>query len=308
MTLVIEKEQDGLTVLEILRNHLHLSGGMIRHIKFLDDGILLGGERVTVRRIVREGEVLSLNTSDISCSAKIKPCELAMNIVYEDSEIVIPDKPPFMPTHPSHGHYDDTVANALAYRYKDEGIPFVFRPVNRLDRNTSGVLIIAKNRISAAALTDSMSKKLIRKKYIAFLDGVLSADKGEIETYIRRTEQSIIVREVCDKEEDADYALTRYCVLARSKGHTAVLAEPITGRTHQLRVHFASLGCPIVGDELYGRVSEDISRHALHAAQVTFPHPKTGERLSVEAPLHQDMTELSKKFFQTDFKDIDNEF
>ena len=306
MIFVVTKEQDGMSVLHILKNIICLSGAMIKHIKFLDDGIVLNGSRVTVRHIVHEGDILELNTSDNIEKSDILPCERPLDVIYEDSELVIPDKPPFMPTHPSHGHYDDTVANALAYRYKDLDEPYIFRPINRLDRNTSGLLIIARNRISAGRLAKSMSEKQISKKYIAVLDGVLLNDEGEIDTYMRRTAESIIVREVCEKEDGADHALTRYKVLLRSDKNSVVLAEPVTGRTHQLRVHFASLGCPITGDDLYGSENEFISRHALHAFEISFPHPSSGEVMTFSTPLHSDMRELIKNLFPN--KDISNEF
>lgn len=306
MIFVAQGEHDGLSVLQILRNILGLSGGMIKHIKFLDDGILLNGSRVTVRAVVREGDILSVNTSDNHAENTIEGYDIPLRIVYEDEDIVIPDKSANMPTHPSHGHYDDTVANALAFRYRNDGEPYVFRPINRLDRDTTGLLIIARNRIAAARLAASMSERRIKKEYIAILDGVLKDDAGVIETYMRRTRESIIVREVCDKEDGADYALTRYEVLLRSDKNTVVRAQPITGRTHQLRVHFAHLGCPLVGDELYGSASADIARHALHAAYISFPHPSTGTQMSFHAPLHSDMRDLMKKLFSEEV--LKNEF
>lgn len=278
---------------------------MIRHLKFLDDGITVDGERVTVRRVLREGEVLTLNTSDTEHTQIIKPVELPLAIAYEDADMVIPDKPAFMPTHPSHDHYEDTVANALAFRYKDEKEHFVFRPVNRLDRNTSGLLIIAKNRIAAAKLTKAMQEKRISKKYIAILDGVIEDDGGVIDTYMRRTAESIIVREVCEACEGADRAITEYRVICRSDRYTVVEAEPRTGRTHQLRVHFAHLGAPIVGDDLYGKESEHIPRHALHSHSLTLLCPTSGEMLTVRAPLPADMQGLLEKLFPE--KDIDDE-
>ncbi len=298
MRFVAKSEHDGLTVLRILRNILGLSGGMIRHIKYLDDGIMVNSERVTVRRIVREGDLLELNTEDGDDVSGIEPCLLPLGIAYEDEDMVVPDKPSDMPTHPSHGHYSDTVANALAYRYRGEG-GFVFRPVNRLDKDTSGLLIIARNRIAAARLTEAMRRKRIHKKYVAVLRGVISEDSGEIETYMRRTAESIIVREICEKEDGADYALTRFKVLLRGEEHTLVCAEPVTGRTHQLRVHFAAIGHPILGDDLYGEPSGDISRQALHAAILELEHPTTGEAMRLVAPLHDDMSFLLEKYFGT---------
>ncbi|MBQ7383542.1 MAG: RluA family pseudouridine synthase [Clostridia bacterium] len=305
MTFIVRPEHEGMTVLQIIKQHIGLSGGMIRHIKFLEDGILLNSERVTVRRAVSAGDVLELKVEDSGEGSAIEGVDLPLPIAYEDDDLVVPDKPPYMPTHPSHGHYDDTVANALAFRYRNTGVPYVFRPINRLDRNTSGLLIIARNRISAARLSRGMLEQKIQKKYIAILDGRLENKEGIIETYMRRTAESIIVREVCGAEEGADYALTRYCVLLESDKHTVVSAEPVTGRTHQLRVHFASLGCPIVGDDIYGHVSEYIGRHALHASDISFVHPSTGERIELSAPLHDDMAFLLKKLFSQE--ELENE-
>lgn len=305
MIFKVTNEQDGKSVLYVLRVELGLSSGMIRHLKFLDDGITANGERVTVRYVLRAGDVLVLNTADRELEKPIKPVDLPLSIAYEDEDMVIPDKPAFMPTHPSHDHYEDTVANALAFRYRDETDAFVFRPVNRLDRNTSGLLIIAKGRIAAAKLTSAMKEKRISKKYIAVLDGVIDSDGGVIDTYMRRTAESIIVREVCEECEGADRAITEYRVICRSERYTVVEAEPKTGRTHQLRVHFAHLGAPIVGDDLYGCESEYINRHALHSHSLTLPHPTSNETLRISAPIPADMRELLEKIFSD--KDIDDE-
>lgn len=305
MTVQITKELDGKEVLYLLRHTLGLSSAMIRHLKFLEDGIMINGERVTVRRVMRDGDELYLNTADEEQEKPVLAVDLPLSIAYEDDDVVIPDKPAFMPTHPSHDHYDDTVANALAYRYRSASEPFVFRPVNRLDRNTSGLLIIAKNRISAARLTRDMQDKKMCKRYIAILDGVLEAECGVIDTYMRRTSESIIVREVCEECAGADRAITEYRVICRTERYTVVEAEPRTGRTHQLRVHFAHLGAPIVGDDLYGTASEHIDRHALHSYSLTLPHPKSRETLNIKAPLPDDMRRLIQKLMPE--KDIENE-
>ncbi|MBE6556505.1 MAG: RluA family pseudouridine synthase [Ruminococcaceae bacterium] len=296
MLLQIDSEWHGCTVQQVLRRYLGLSSGMLRHVKYLDQGILCNGEHVTVRHVLQAGDVLSVLTEDRQEEQKVRPVQLPLSILYEDSEVVVPDKPAFMPTHPSHDHYDDTVANALAFRYAPS--PFVFRPINRLDRNTSGALLIARNRMSAAYLCRAMQAHEIRKQYIAVLDGVLHQDEGTVETHLRRTAQSIIVREVCSAD-DGDYALTHFRVLRRSETHTVVLAEPVTGRTHQLRVHFAHLGCPITGDDLYGTPSPLIGRHALHAQTLSFPHPVTHEVMTLSAPLHADMERLIAQCFDT---------
>ncbi len=287
---------DGCTVLDFLRRELGMSTAMIKHLKFKSGGITVGGEHVTVRHVLHVGEVLMLATEDSETSDKLLSVDLGLHIAYEDSDVAVPDKPPYMPTHPSHGHYDDTVANALAFRYGAESVPYVFRPVNRLDRNTSGLLLIARNRPSAGFLFEQMKCGGIKKKYIAILRGTLPCDSGVIDTYMRRTVESIIVREVCDEHGGGDRAITEYEVICRSETHTMVCAVPVTGRTHQLRVHFAHLGAPIEGDDLYGEASSLIGRHALHSFYLSFPK-RDGERVSVYAPLHEDMAALAEAVF-----------
>lgn len=297
MKYIIRAEENGKTVKEILRSGAGLSSAHIKHLKFLDDGIVLNGEKVTVRKTVIEGDVLTLAVEDKQNGHRLTPTDIPLDIVYEDERLVIPSKPPFMPTHPSHLHHGDTLADALAFRYASSGAPFVFRPVNRLDRNTSGLTLIARDRISAARLTEAMREGRIKKQYIALLDGLLPEDEGKIETYIKRSAESIIVRQNCKENEGGDLALTEYKVLARAERHTVVLASPITGRTHQLRVHFAGLGCPIVGDDIYGRVDGRINRHALHAISLSFPHPDGNRPMRVSAPLPNDMSSLISSLF-----------
>ncbi len=292
MDYVIGADLDGKTVLEVTRRRLGVSHAMLKRLKFMDNGIILDGVRVTVRAVVRQGSVLSLAVEDTEAPEKLTPVDLPLSIAYEDADAVVPNKPADMPTHQSFGHYGDTVANALAYRYAHSEAPFVFRPVNRLDRNTSGLLLIARNRLSAAFLSEAMKNGRIRKRYLAVLRGSLPEDSGVIDTYMRRTEKSVIVREVCGENEGGDRAITRYTVLLRSDTHTLAEAVPVTGRTHQLRVHFASLGCPIEGDDMYGEASPYISRHALHSYRLSFPKRDGGEEVTVTAPLPDDMARL----------------
>ena len=298
MDYIIPCGSDGRSVRDIITLDLGISRSTLKALKFTDGGIKLNGETVTVRKIAHAGDILSLAVEDTETSEKLCPYAIELDIAFEDSELVIPNKPPYMPTHQSHGHFDDTLANALAYKYEKEGVPFVFRPINRLDRNTSGLVIAAKNRLSAASLSESMREGKIRKTYIAILKGRLPESRGIIDAPIRRAQESIIFREVCDKNATgADRALTKYEVLCASNGYSLVCAEPITGRTHQLRVHFAHLGASILGDTLYGEESELIARHALHAARLTFPHPTDSEEISVSAPLPDDMADIISKIF-----------
>ena len=243
---------------------------------------------------------MSLAVEDTQSGETATPFPLSLPIAYEDDDAVVPNKPADMPTHPSCGHREDTVANALAYRYQGMGIPFVFRPINRLDRNTSGLLLIGRNRIAAAKLSEAMREGRIRKTYLAILHGEPTEDQGVIRTYMRRTTTSVILRENCEEGQGGDLALTRYRVLLRGNEHALVCAEPLTGRTHQLRVHFAGIGCPLLGDDLYGVPSPLIGRHALHSCALTFPRACDGTALTVRAELPEDMTAAIRTLFDAD--------
>lgn len=304
----VERETAGLTVLEVAKRRLGISTALLKHLKFLEDGICVGGKRVTVRYILREGDVLTLAVEDTASGETATPVELPLPILYEDGDCVVPNKPADMPTHPSCGHREDTVANALAFRYGEMGIPFVFRPVNRLDRNTSGLLLIGRNRIAAATLSRAMREGRIRKAYLAILTGIPKEDGGLIRTYMRRTAESVILRENCREGQGGDPALTRYRVLLKNDAYSLVCAAPLTGRTHQLRVHFAGIGCPILGDDLYGESSPLIGRHALHSCALTFPRVRDGSPITVRSPLPKDMARVARTLFGAEPHEIEEQF
>ncbi len=303
MQITIPAEWAGRALRDFLRCELDLSTKMLKYLKYRNAGICVGGVRRTVRYVLQEGDVLTLETEDRASSPDLLAVDLPLDVLYEDDDLVVPTKPANMPTHPSHDHYDDTVANALAFRYAQRGIPFVFRPINRLDRNTSGLLLVARNKAAAGRMTQAMQAGEIRKQYLAVLDGQMREREGMIDVCLHRTRESIILREVCPPTTpDADPAKTLYRVLAVENGHTLVLASPITGRTHQLRVHFASIGHPITGDDLYGIPTPLIQRHALHAYTLTFPHPTTREQMMLQAPLAPDLNELIRTCFPAFWK------
>ena len=251
-----------------------------------------------------------------SSSADCLPTDTELDVVFENDDLIVVNKPPFMPTHTSHGHYDDTLANALAGYFLKKETPFVFRPINRLDRNTSGLVLVAKNKHAASFLSGAMKDKRIKKSYVAILDGRLSDINGKvslgddglfvIDRALHRTAASIIVREVCpDDADDAEAAITRFRILKVTDRLTMVEAFPITGRTHQLRVHFAYLGCPILGDDIYGTPSPLVPRHALHARTLELPLPNgisynggESEELSLTAEIPEDINSLIENYFQ----------
>ena len=300
-----ENQFIGLTVKEILINELGFSKRAITSLKARPDGILINNQHATVRALIKENDVLIINFNDDGDNYdKLVPSSTLPEIIYEDDDIICVNKPPFMPTHQSQGHFYDTLANSLAYYFSLQNRPFVFRSVNRLDRNTSGIVLVAKNRLASSKLSNQMKNDGINKTYIAILQGELKDNEGIIETYIRRKEKSIILREVCNKTEDSKIAITSYKVLAKKNGLSLVLATPITGRTHQLRVHFAHLGAQILGDDLYGVESDLIDRHALHAYKLCFEHPEAKQKMELYAPLSDDMQSIIDKYFGKDT--IDN--
>ncbi len=290
MLTYISSEYDGMLLREYLRNVLRLSRAELTELKKRDGGIMLNGVRVTVRAVLKEGDELILSRDDTTSSKGVIPVELPLDILYEDDDVIALNKPPFMPTHPSHEHQSDTLANALAYYFESKGTPFIFRAVNRLDRDTSGVVLVAKNKNSAFVLARQIAEFKIVKKYIAIAEGELCG-KGEIKGNIRRVEDGKMRRGVFP---DGQYALTEYEVLGVKDGLTALLITPKTGRTHQIRVHLSYIGHPILGDTLYGNEngSELISRQALHAYSLTFSLPSNNEIITVTAPLPTDMADI----------------
>ena len=294
MLITIEPRFGGMTVREFVLSELGLSRGLLTRLKSLEKGILLNGERVTVRAVLHEGDTLLLETEDFDTDVneRIEPVDIPIEILYEDDEVVAVNKGAAMPTHPSHNHHNDTLANALAWRYKQMGIPFVFRAVNRLDADTSGIVLVARNRMAAFKMSNELSSGNISKRYIAVLDGVLERREGSITAPIRRKSDSIILRECC-REGEGDYARTDYTLLCENGIFSAVEARPITGRTHQIRVHFAHIGLPLVGDYLYGKEGQcGMKRHALHAYKLSFNRPSDGKRIELTADMPEDIKTL----------------
>ena len=292
MDIRISEQYSGRTLLSYLKFTLKLSSAFITHLKLDPHGLEVNGSHVTVRYILQNGDLLHIGVDDREecANTSILPVDMPLDIIYEDDGIIAVNKPPFMPTHPSHDHHGDTLANAVAYEYKNRGIPFVFRPIGRLDRNTSGIVILAKNMPAASHFAKERSQNNLRKSYIAILCGEMSDESGIINTPLKRQDGSVIVRIVCDNtDEGALPSKTVWKKLYSGNGITLVRAYPETGRTHQLRVHFASIGHPILGDDLYGEECDYIKRHALHAYTLKFTLPFSYEDRSLCADIPADM-------------------
>lgn len=296
MTYTITSEYDGHSVLDYLKKQLHLSRAAITALKKKEHGIMLGDVRVTVRAVLHTGNILDIDLLDGSDDRNedIEPVNIPISVLFENDDLIIVNKPSGMPTHPSRGHQGDTLANALSYYFMKKNTPFVFRAVNRLDRDTSGCVLIAKNKNAAWQLSRLLMSGKIEKTYLAVVCGEIS-NSGTVEANIKRRAESIIERVVCDNNE-GQYAKTIYSPI-RVCGEppvTLLSVTPVTGRTHQIRVHLSHIGHPICGDTLYGDNSGDsrIARQALHCSSLSFPLPSTDSIIKVTAPLFNDMSSL----------------
>ncbi len=282
ISLTISDEWSGKQIKSIMKNKLGFSSALITRQKRYDDGIVLNGAKVNVTERVKERDTLILNLRD-ETSKNIVPTDMPLDIIYEDEDIIALNKPRNMPTHPSIRHFDDTLANGLMYYFRDTD--FTFRVVTRLDRDTSGIVLVAKNPLSAHLLCEKMREGKIAKEYYAICHGAPKEPTGRIEAPIKRCNDSIITRCV---SPDGKEAMTDYVVEKEKDSLSLIRLKPITGRTHQIRVHLSHIGHPIYGDDMYDSPVKD-GRTLLHCGMVTFPHPSKNELMSITAPLPKDM-------------------
>ncbi len=292
LQLHIDAPLAGQTVDTILRRHLNLSGTVIRRIKWLEDGITVDGTRVTVRHNALEGQTLSVRLTDPEGTEQPVPTPGPLELIYEDEDMVVVNKQPGILIHPSHGHFDDTIGNYLIHHFRENGEGAGFHPVHRLDKGTSGLLIVAKHPHGQEKLKHQLHTGAFRRRYLAVCQGVPSPASGTIDAPIAPVPGSLMAREV---NPEGQAARTHYKVLARWGSRALVELELDTGRTHQIRVHMAHIGHPLTGDFLYG--TEDkalIARPALHSWQVEINHPISGKQLHFTASLPQDIQNLKE--------------
>lgn len=293
LTLKITPELAGLEVNTLLRRTLGLSGTVLRRVKWLEDGITLDGVRVNVRVRAQEGETLAVRLTDPSPTSGVVPAEGPLDIVYEDPDLIVLNKAPGVLVHPGHGHFDDTLGNFLMYHYRASGDESDFHPVHRLDKGTSGLLAVAKHAHAQEKLKNQLHTNEFRRVYLAVCDGAPSEPSGTVDAPIGPVDGSLVAREV---RPEGRPARTHYKVLRTCGPRSLVELELETGRTHQIRVHMAHIGCSLTGDFLYGRSNQAlIARPALHSARLELTHPITGERLLFSIPLPADMATLIPK-------------
>ena len=280
--------------------------GYSRHIrtwlKQHPGSVRLNGEEALFYFPLKNGDLLEISLEEEHPSENIVPVDLPIHIIYEDEALMVIDKPADMPVHPSIGNYENTLANAAAWYFHRQDIPFVFRCINRLDRDTTGLLILAKHMLSGAILSDQMKKRAIHRTYLAITEGKTDP-AGTIDSPIGRTDQSLILRQV--DHENGDSACTHYLqkcwhpktfypetLPVPQDGLSLVQLQLETGRTHQIRVHMTSIGHPLIGDTLYNPETALMNRQALHSYRLAFTHPVTGVSLEFTSPLPEDMVEF----------------
>lgn len=293
------------TVKEVLKIEFSMSDRLLLKLKKLQK-ISLNSELIYVYHPIQQGDIIQCDLEYEEDNANIVPTILPLSILYEDDGYLVIDKPAGIPVHPSCDHYTDSLSNRVRHYFDKIGLKKKIRPVNRLDKDTSGLVIFAKNEYIQECLVKQMQSKEFVKKYIAVVNGHLENKKGTIQAPIARKENSIIERCV---NANGDTAITHYQVLSQEQiqklFHIENLNETInfdvvectleTGRTHQIRVHMAHIGHSLLGDTLYGTSSPLIDRQALHCYYMRFIHPITKQEVAYTSKLPEDMNSIIKE-------------
>lgn len=275
-------------VKEVLKAEFSMSDRLLLKLKKLDK-IYLNGNVTSVNHPVLENDLIECYLDYEEDNSNIVPTEMPLNIIYEDEAYIVVNKPAGIPVHPSMDHYTDSLSNGIAFYFNQIGLKKKIRPVNRLDKDTSGIVIFAKNEYIQECLVRQMKSKEFIKRYIAVVNGNLDNLEGTINAPIARKEGSIIERCV---SETGDIAITHYKVLKRKPNFDIVECILETGRTHQIRVHFAYLGHSLLGDTLYGTSSNLINRQTLHAYEVEFTHPLSKKKVKYITTVPEDLNKL----------------
>ena len=282
----ITAAEEGRKIGDFLREKGY-SRHLLRQLKETEDGLLRNAQPTFTTVALKAGDRIRVRLLEkAEGSEAIMPAPLPFEIVYEDEDLLVVNKPADMPIHPSFQNHGNTLADALTWHYQQHGEDLVYRCINRLDRDTTGLLIVAKHLLSASILSDMVGKREIHREYLAIVKGI-PPENGTISAPIGRKKGSAILREV--NFETGEPAVTHFARLEIRNGLSLVSLKLETGRTHQIRVHMGYIGCPLIGDYLYYPECSRISRQALHSHRLSFLHPITGKALSFTAPLPEDM-------------------
>ncbi|UCZ51945.1 RluA family pseudouridine synthase [Bacillus shivajii] len=282
----VTNTQDGQLLRSFLRDEKHLSRKALADVKFKGGKITVNGEEVNVRTVLKSGDDVTVFFPPEERSENVPLYSLPLHIVFEDEHILVINKQAGLPTIPSRDPNEPSLAGAVLAYYDECDIQTTFHAVNRLDKDTSGVILIAKHRYIHDRFVQMQKENKIKRSYMAIVHGKMNQLKGTVDASITRKEGSIIERKVSDVGQRA---LTHFQVEQTTTEGTLVRLELETGRTHQIRVHMNSIGHPLQGDTLYGGRTKYIDRQALHARSINFVHPIKEEEMFLEAPLPKDM-------------------
>lgn len=285
----VDEKYDNRVIKDVLKNKYKMSSALITSLKKTEYGITVNGEKKFVNHILKKGDILKIIIEE-GASENIEPVYHELDILYEDEDILAINKPYDMPTHTSKGHHTDTLSNAVLYYLNKDGEKHTFHAVTRLDKNTSGVVLISKNRYAHDLFSNLLRQKKLEKIYFAIVIGEILGD-GVIDKKIKRADESIIKRVV---SQDGQEAKTEFFKVSSNENYSFVKLIPKTGRTHQLRVHMSEIGHPLAGDVLYGG-DESSKRHLLHCESLCFIHPITNEKTKIKAPFPEDFLKFLKR-------------
>ncbi|WP_211746736.1 RluA family pseudouridine synthase [Paenibacillus sp. Marseille-Q4541] len=309
-------QDEGMLLKTVLQKRLGVSRKLMSRLKLTECGIHLNGKRVYISEKVKGGDRIELRMEK-ETSDDILPEFIPFDILFEDEHLLIVNKPAGLIVHPTHGHYTGTLANGVVHYWHEKGEQVRFRPVHRLDQDTSGVLCVAKNPYVHQHISEQMIQGTVDKYYIAMVHGHPSPSEGVIEGPIDRDPLEPHRRIVTP---DGYPARTLYNMLERYVRGSMVQIKLESGRTHQIRVHMSSIGCPLIGDTFYGvdrlitaefdlnqaiEVNDWMSRQALHASKLSFTHPITGERVTYIAPLPKDLAQLKQQLESEKEKEVE---
>lgn len=301
LTYLVPAGEDGLELRTILQRRLAVSRKLLSRLKLTEQGITVNGERRYINTKVQAGDLVEVRMEE-EASDDILPQPMPIDVLFEDDHLLIVNKPAGMIVHPTTGHWSNTLANGVVHMWQERGLKIRFRPIHRLDRETSGVLAIAKNPYIHQNVSEQMKANTVEKQYSAIVRGVVEQDTGTIDAPIDRDPASPHYRIVTPTGYPS---VTHYKVIERLTEATLLSVRLETGRTHQIRVHMTHLGHPLFGDTMYGVTEEKdeavtpIARQALHASRLSFEHPIHKETLICVAPMPSDMEELLSSLRKT---------
>lgn len=283
--IIFNVEEDGKTLEEYLY-HKDLSGRLFRRL-YKGKNIFINGKVERKSHLVKKGDTISIEMEDEKDNTKPQP--IPLNIIYEDMDLIVLNKQPFMVVHPTKSHQENTISNGISYYFKSQGINKKIRFVNRLDMDTSGILIVAKSPFAHQQMALQFENNQVEKRYMAVVNGIVEKDEDIIDLPIGREEEKSIRKTITEEGKDST---TKYKVIERYKDATLLDIQIFTGRSHQIRVHLNHIGHPIIGDSLYFETSKYIERQALHSYYLKGKLPRSKEVFEFKASLSKDIEKL----------------